>query len=207
VVDASASMAFGTGLRLKSDVAEGAASTLARLAVRRGGRVAVTVAGTPRVAGVPPRTGRRAFATVRRLVAGGVAPDGAPVDLTLEAALKRIGAIARTRGFVVVVSDFRDEGWYAPLRDLGQRHAVTAVEVTDPREAELPDVGHVVLVDPETGDLVEADTASPRARAAYAAAEAERRRGVAAAIRRTRAHHVVLSTDADWSRELARRLG
>ena len=107
---------------------------------------------------------------------------------------------------VTVVSDFRDDGWQAPLRALAQRHTVTAIEITDPREAELPDVGQLVLVDPETGRTVEADTGSPRTRAAFAAAEAERRAGVADAIRRARAHHVTLSTDGDWLRELARVL-
>ena len=82
---------------------------------------------------------------------------------------------------------------------------MTAIEIADPREAELPDVGQLVLVDPETGDIVEADTAlaaasappSPRPRPSAAPR-------VAAAIRRARAHHVILSTDGDWLRELAR---
>ncbi len=206
VLDVSPSMAFGTGLRLKSDVAEGVASTLARLAVRRGGRVALTVAGAESAATVPPRNGRRAFATLRRFVGGGVAPDGTDAELELGDALKRVFGTARTRGLIAVVSDFRDAGWERPLRELSQRHTVAAIEIADPREAELPDVGQIVLLDPETGETVEADTASPATRAAYAAAEAERRATVADAIRRARAHHVVLSTDADWSRELARVL-
>ena len=206
VLDLSASMAFGTGLRLKSDVAEGAASTLAQLAVRRGGRVAVVTAGAPAAATLPPRSGRRAFATVKRLVGAGVAPDRSTPELTLAGALERAGRLARTRGLIAVVSDFRDEGWEAPLRALAQRHAVTAIEITDPREADLPDAGQIVLLDPETGRTVEADTASPRVRAAFAAAEAERRAAAAAAIRAARAHHVTLSTGADWLRDLARVL-
>jgi uncharacterized protein (DUF58 family) len=206
VLDLSASMAFGTGLRLKSDVAEGVAATIARLAVRRGGRVAVVTAGAPVAATLPPRSGRGAFAAVRRLVGAGVAPDAAAVELPLPAALERARRLARTRGLITVVSDFREAGWEAPLRALAQRHAVTAIEIGDPREAALPDVGHLVLMDPETGRTVEADTASPRARAAFAAAEAERRTAVAEAIRRARAHHVTLSTDGDWLRELARGL-
>jgi uncharacterized protein (DUF58 family) len=105
---------------------------------------------------------------------------------------------------VTVVSDFRDPGWEAPLRALAQRHAVTAIEVADPREGELPDVGQVVVVDPETGELVEADTGSPRLREAFAAAEGARRTDVADALRRARADHVILSTDGDWVRRLAR---
>ena len=206
VLDLSASMAFGTGLRLKSDVAEGVASTVGQLAVRRGGRVAVVTAGAPESSTLPPRSGRGAFATVRRLVGAGVAPDEAEVALPLPAALERASRLARTRGLVTVVSDFRDDGWQAPLRALAQRHTVTAIEIVDPREAELPDVGQLVLMDPETGQTVEADTSSPSARAAFATAEAERRAAVAHAIRRARAHHVTLSTDDDWLRELARVL-
>ena len=206
VLDLSASMAFGTGLRLKSDVAEGAASTVAQLAVRRGGRVAVVTTGAPESTTLPPRSGRRAFAAVRRLVGAGVAPDRTAAGLALPAALERVGHLARTRGLVAVVSDFRDDGWQAPLRTLSQRHTVTAIEITDPRETELPDAGHLVLLDPETGRTVEADTGSPRVRAAFAAAEAERRAEAAAAIRGARAHHVTLSTGDDWLRELARVL-
>jgi len=206
VLDQSASMAFGTGLRLKSDVAEGVASTVGQLAVRRGGRVSLVTAGTPETATLPPRSGRGAFAAVRRLVRAGVAPDASPVELTLAGALERVIRLARTRGLVVVVSDFRDPDWQPRLRALAQRHTVTAIEIVDPRERELPDVGQLVLVDPETGELVEADTSSASTREAFAAAEAERSAGVAQAIRRARAHHVTLSTGDDWLRELARVL-
>jgi uncharacterized protein (DUF58 family) len=206
VLDQSASMAFGTGLRLKSDVAEGAAATIGQLAVRRGGRVALLTAGVPETATLPPRSGRRAFAAVKRLIAAGVAPDAATAELPLAAALERVGRLARTRGLIAVVSDFRDDGWQAPLRTLAQRHAVTAIEVTDPREGELPDAGRLVLMDPETGESVEADTGSVRVREAFAAAEAERRAEAVQALRRARAHHVTLSTRDDWLRELARVL-
>jgi uncharacterized protein (DUF58 family) len=206
VLDHSASMAFGTARRLKSDVAEGTAAAIGQFAVRRGGRVALVTAGAPVSQTLPPRSGRGAFAAVRRLAGAGVAPDEAPAERTLPAALDRVARLARTRGLVAVISDFREDGWAAPLRMLAQRHAVTAIEVSDPREAELPDAGELVLVDPETGRLVEADTTSPRVRAAFAAAEAERRAHTAQAIRRARAHHVTLSTGADWLRELARVL-
>jgi uncharacterized protein (DUF58 family) len=206
VLDLSASMAFGTGLRLKSDVGEGVAATVARLATRRGGRVALVTAGAPEAATLPPRSGRRAFAAVRRLAGAGVGPDRAAAELPLAAALERVNRLARTRGLVTVVSDFRDDGWPAPLRALAQRHTVTAIEIADPREGELPDAGRLVFVDPESGAIVEADTASPQVREAFAAAEAQRRSAVAEAIRRARAHHVTLTTDADWLRELARVL-
>lgn len=199
VLDVSASMAFGTGERLKSDVAEGVAEVVGRLAVRRGGRLALVADG--RV--LPPRGGRGALATVRRRLEEGVAADGHGAG-HLAGSLVRVARLARTRGVVVVVSDFRDPDWAGPLRGLAARHSVLAVEVVDPLEAALPDVGHLVLVDPETGQEVEADTASTRLRERYAAAEAGRRDEVAAALRRAGASHVVLGTERDWLRDLGR---
>ena len=63
--------------------------------------------------------------------------------------MRRINRLARGHSLVVVISDFREESnWSGALRALGARHDVLAVEVFDPREAELPDVGHLTLVDP-----------------------------------------------------------
>jgi uncharacterized protein (DUF58 family) len=208
VLDISASMAFGTGERLKSDVAEGVAEIVTRLAVRRGGRVAVTTAGAEESRLLRPQGGRRALATVRSLVREGVSPDGtAPSEPAgLASALTRVSRLARARGIVVVVSDFRDQGWRSPVRRLAARHGVLAVEVVDPREGELVDAGTLVLVDPETGEEVEVDTGSPRLREAFAAAEAERRAAVATELRRAGADRVVLGAERDWLRDLGRGL-
>ncbi|MEA2321423.1 MAG: hypothetical protein QOD81_1273 [Solirubrobacteraceae bacterium] len=209
VLDVSASMAFGTGERLKSDVAEGVAEVVTRLAVRRGGRIAVTTAGAEEPRLLRPQAGRGALATVRSLVREGVTPDGAAAPTEpagLAAALTRVSRLARARGIVVVVSDFRDEGWRSPLRRLAARHGVLAVEVLDPREGELLDAGTLVLVDPETGEEVEVDTGSPQLREAFAAAEAERRAAVATELRRAGADRVVLGAERDWLRDLGRGL-
>ena len=205
VIDLSAGMAFGTGRRLKSDVVEGVATVTAQVAVRRGGRIAVVTAGAPEVRMLPPRGGRGALASVRKLVQEGVAPDGTG-GTTLAEALGRIRRLATSPGLVVIVSDLRDPGWERSLRAIRERHSVIACEVVDPRESQLPDVGHMLFVDPETGLQVEADTSSPGVRELFAEAEAQRRATVATALRRAGTDHVILSTDGDWLRELARKL-
>ena len=206
VLDVSPSMAFGTAVRLKSDVAEGVATVVARLAVRRGGRIAALTCGAPRPRLLPPRGGRGALGAIRRLAAEGVAPDGHADPGALAGALLRVRDISREPGLVVVVSDFRADGWERALRSLAARHSVLAVEISDPRERELPDAGNLVLVDPETGRLVEADTASQRLRRRFAEVEAERRAALQEALRRAAAEHVALSTGDDWLRELARHV-
>jgi uncharacterized protein (DUF58 family) len=87
------------------------------------------------------------------------------------------------------------------------RHQVLAVEVRDPREQELPDVGEVWLVDPETSRQVRVDTSSETLRDRFADAAREERTAVARVLAALAVPHVVLSTQGDWLRPLARFLG
>ena len=220
VLDVSPSMAFGTQGRLKADVAEGAALVFGRLGVRRAGSVGVIAFGfagpggpghdgpdEPGIRVLAPRGSKPGMAALRRLLDTGVAPDGANHPEALAAGLSRTLRFANQPGLVVVISDFRDQtGWERPLGALRMRHSVIAVEVSDPRESELPDVGRLSLADPESGALVRVDTRSRRLRERFAAVESERRAGVAAELRRLAVTHVALSTDADWLRQLGRRI-
>jgi uncharacterized protein (DUF58 family) len=229
VLDVSPSMAFGTATRLKADVAEGVAVAVARLATRRGGRAALLRAGAPDGRMLPPRGGRHAQVAIEQALAEGVAPDaelgsanhrGAGADdpdvgaahdrgagdRDLSRALVRAGRVARRPGLVVVISDFREDGFRGPLASLSARHSVVAVEIRDPREAALPRAGHLALVDPETGALIDVDSSRARVRERYAALESERRERVAADLRAARADHIVLDTSHDWLRELGRGL-
>jgi uncharacterized protein (DUF58 family) len=207
VLDVSPSMAFGTGLRLKSDVAAGAATVLARLAVRRGGRAGLVLCGGREELLLRPRSGRGASAAIEHAIGAGVVEDGAGDDDSLARALSRVSRLARAPGLVAVVSDFRAaRGWARPLRALQQRHSLVAVEVCDPREQRLPDVGVLRLVDPESGAQVEADTRDAALRERYEKSERARRAGVREELRTAGAEHVVLDTGSPWLQQLGRRL-
>ncbi|HEY5428301.1 MAG TPA: DUF58 domain-containing protein [Solirubrobacteraceae bacterium] len=207
VLDISPSMAFGTARRLKADVAEGAALVFGRVAVRRAGSVALVTfgAGAPRV--LPPRGSKPGMVALRRELAAGVAPDGRQDTEALADALARAGRLAGQPGLVVAISDFRDQrGWERPLGSLRIRHSVLAVEIVDPRESELPAVGQLMLVDPETGARVQVNTGRRRVRERFAELERERRQALASELRRLRVHHTTLSTAQDWLVELGRQL-
>jgi uncharacterized protein (DUF58 family) len=208
VHDLSPSMAFGTATRLKSDVAEGAARVVGRLAVRRAGRVALLTfgAGAPRL--LPPRASKPGIVAVERALGEGVAPDGRRDPAGLAHALVRAGKVATQPGLIVVISDFRDQegAWARALGALRARHSVLAVEVRDPRESTLPAAGRLALIDPETGERIEVDTGRRAVRESFEQIETEGRAAVARELRRLRVEHVVLSTDGDWLRDLGRRL-
>lgn len=207
VLDRSPSMAFGSADRLKSDVAEGVALVMGRLAVRRGGRLGVLSAGGPEHL-LAPRGGPAAQAGLRKLLAEGVAVDGTPPE-PLAPVLQRVGRLARHPGLVVIVSDFRgehSEAWRRGLTSLGARHGLLAVEIRDPLEEALPDAGRLSLVDPSSGAVLDVDASDARLRERFARRAAAERDEVARALRAARARHVVLSTNGPWLRDLGRAL-
>jgi uncharacterized protein (DUF58 family) len=202
VLDASASMQFGTAERRKADVAEGVAIAVGHVATRRGNRLGVVTFGAAEPATLPPRQGRVALLGLLGVLRAQAEDTGGAGSLV--EALGRTAALARQRALVAVVSDFRGAlDWRKRLLQLAARHDVVAIEVRDPREQELPNMGELWLVDPETGRQLRVDTRSRRLRERFAAAASAERDGVAEAIRGAGVRHLVLSTDEDWLRGLA----
>jgi uncharacterized protein (DUF58 family) len=203
VLDASASMDFGTARMEKRDLAVGAAAAVAFLTERAGNRLGARITGAHGTRRIPPRTGRGHLLTVLRaaLERPRVAP-GATRD-SLAEALHSLRVLPG-RGLVAVVSDFLEPGWEQPLRRIAQRHQVLAVETLDPRELELPPVGLLTVVDPETGRRREVPTHARRLRERYAEAALEQRALIKASIRRAGAAHLRLRTDRDWVRDVVR---
>ena len=203
LLDVSPSMTFGTADRRKWDVAEGVAVALGHLASRRGNRIGVATFGGRDSRILRPRQGRAGLLGV--LLAVRRDPETEHVGQTsLGDGLTRVARIARQRAVVAVVSDFRGpRDWRAPLLRLAARHEVFAIEIRDPREQEIPNLGHVWLVDPETGRRAQVDTGRRRTRERFAAVAAEDRADLARELTSLGVTHAVLSTAGDWLRPLA----
>ncbi|MBX7268534.1 DUF58 domain-containing protein [Micromonospora sp. Llam7] len=224
LVDASPSMEYGTAELDKRELAVAAVATVGFLTAGPGNRLGAQVLTPDGLHRVPARGGRsHLFGLLRTLLAaprvGGydadVGPRAAPDAADLADALAAVGRVANRRGLVVVVSDFLDglpddprlpASWERPLRRLTVRHQVLAVEVTDPRELELPDVGLITLADPETGERREVWTGDRRLRERYAEAAAAQRDQVRSALRRAGATHLALRTDRDWAADIVRHV-
>lgn len=203
LLDTSASMHFGTADRRKADVAEGVALAVGHVATRRGNRLGIVTFGDADPRALPPRQGRSGL--IGLLLALHRDEEATASGATsLGEAFLRAGRLARQRSLVVAVSDFRGPfDWRRPLLQLAGRHDVVAVEIRDPREQELPNVGDLWLVDPETGEQLRVDTRDSRLRSRFAAAAAKERTGLARTFASLGVRHVVLSTSGDWLRTLA----
>jgi uncharacterized protein (DUF58 family) len=209
LVDLTPSMSFGTVRWEKRELALSVAAAVGHLTSGPGDRLGAVVLGDG-VRRLPARSGQAATLALLHVLSGTRPPDGVRAP-SLADGLQAVAVPPRRRGLVVVVSDLVEAGpaddepsWAGPLRRLGQRHDVVVAEVLDPRELELPSVGVLRLVDPETGRSLEVQTSSARLRRRYAEAAGARRAQVAAAVRRSGAGHLVVRTDGDWLLALAR---
>jgi uncharacterized protein (DUF58 family) len=203
VVDMSASLDFGTTGCEKRDLAVAAAASIAFLNSGGGNRLGALIANGQNIIRVPALSGRihehellRAIATSPR------APLGVRGDLA--AAIDDLRRPERRRGMAVIISDFLGPiNWMRPLRAIAGRHEVLGIEVLDPRDVELPDVGDVVLQDAETGATREF-TIDAKLRDDFARAAAAHRAEVARTLRRCDAPLMALRTDRDWIADVVR---
>ncbi|HEY7987647.1 MAG TPA: DUF58 domain-containing protein [Lapillicoccus sp.] len=227
LLDHSASMGFGPVDRQKDLVLAEVATTLALVLTRRGNRVGMVVFDQDVERILPARSGRtqvlqiadvlldrrnaRAAAAEassaprarRRRGRPGNGPERHATDLG--AMLNRSAAMVRRRSLVVVVSDFISEpGWEPALSRLAQRHEVVALQVSDPREDELPDVGSIYVEDAETGEQIFVDTSDPGFRSRLRVAADERQAALEAATRSAGVDLHQIRTDEDLVRSLVR---
>jgi len=162
VVDYSASGAFGTQQRTKRGLAVEVCAVLSLAAARSNDRVGAAFFTDRLERYVPPRKGRR---HVLRVIGELLAYQPLARGTDLATGLRTLEPLLRRRSVLFVVSDFLSPGWGPILGRLARRHDVIAVQLVDPRERELPEVGLVALRDAETDDWAWVDTSSPAVQA------------------------------------------
>ncbi|WP_261859663.1 DUF58 domain-containing protein [Mycobacterium marinum] len=203
VVDMSASLDFGTAVCEKRDLAVAAAAAISFLNSGGGNRLGALISNGATLTRVPARSGRQHLQTMLRTIATTPkAPVGVRGDLAV--AIDALRRPERRRGMAVIISDFLGPiNWMRPLRAISAQHEVLAIEVLDPRDVELPDIGDVVLQDAETG-VTREFTIDAQLQNDFARAAAAHRADVVRTIRGCGAPVMSLRTDRDWIADIVR---
>jgi uncharacterized protein (DUF58 family) len=201
VVDASASGDFGTAASTKMQTAAEISALLAFSAIRNNDRVGLLLFTDRTEIFVPPRKGREhALRVLRECLT--IQPEGRGTDIA--EALHYLQRVVTKRAVVFLLSDFQDDGYERILRVVARKHDLVAIAVSDPREAALPAVGLVSVIDPETGRPGVIDAGSPRVRQAYADAAERAREGLRVTVKRTGVDLLELSTAESYELPLVR---
>ena len=216
LLDVTPSMNWGTGGVTKRDLGIAAIATIGFLSQKVGDRFGGLVMSPTGVKRIPARSGRMAlYGLLRTMLTTPIVPDNTTGDMDLAAGIEKMARTQRRRGLRVVVSDFLTTGdaeldpsvetaWERPLRKASVRNQVICVETVDRRELEFPDLGEILIRDPETHFDRYVDTSDPAARARLNAATRAQRERIRVAIRRSGAAHIQLRTDRDWVQDIAR---
>jgi uncharacterized protein (DUF58 family) len=162
LVDMSASLDFGTSGMYKKEMVAEIAATLAFAAIQNNDKIGA-VFFTDRIEKfIPPQKGRKHILYIIRELLG-FEPESRQTDLIVP--LQYLTNAIKKRCTTFLLSDFIDERDFKNALTIANRkHDVVAIQVYDKRVEELPDVGLMKMVDPESGEDVYVDTSSRRVR-------------------------------------------
>ena len=158
LVDMSASGAFGSAGKMKSEIAAEISALLAFSAIKNSDRVGA-ILFTDRVEKfIPPRRGsKHVLRVIREMLFHKPQHRGT----CIQKALEHLNLVVHKRSVVFLISDLLDQGFEQSLKVANRRHDIVMIQIMDPRERELPDVGILEIRDSETGEIVRIDTALP----------------------------------------------
>ena len=197
LLDLSPSMAFGAVERRKESVMVDFVGVLARLLTRNGNRVGAILYDNKVEFAIPPRSGRpQVLRLINDIQRQQSSPGGAMTDLSklLQSAFNSI----KRRSLIFLVSDFIClPGWDKAMDRLNSKHDLLAVRLWDPREADLPDVGVVLVEDSETGVQMSVDTSDRGFRRRFHEAARRREAELEQTFKHAGVDELSLSTEED----------
>jgi uncharacterized protein (DUF58 family) len=201
VVDASASENFGSVNRFKRELAAELTAVLSFAATTNNDRVGLLIFTDQIELFIPPRKGRRhVLRLIRELLA--FEPQSRGTDIKM--ALEKVNQILKRRSIIFLVSDFlaEPESYRQALAITNRRHDLIAVDLNDPLEKNIKNVGLIALEDPETGEIAWVDTGNSAWRKAYRRRLDQLETGKTRAFRQASVDHIDISTDEDYAAPL-----
>ncbi len=201
LVDASASLLFGSQDQTKQQLVTELAATLAFSAIKNQDKVGLTLFSDRVETSLPPRKGVN---DVLRLIRTLLLYQAKGKGTDLNAALEHLNRTTKRKCVVFLLSDFQDSGYEKNLRITATRHDVIPIVVTDLREQLLPSVGLLRLRDAETGGMRWFDTSSRTHRVLFQQAVERKRQQRDALFKKLGLRSIGLSTSEDYVEPLRR---
>ncbi len=199
LIDVSASNTFGTKNQLKSNLITEIAAVLSFSAIQNNDKVGVIFFSDKVEQFIPPKKGTsHILRIIRELIDFKAESKGTDIA----EALRFFTNAIKKKSTAFLISDFMDEGFEKALQIANHKHDLIAVRVTDKREIELPNVGLLRAMDPETGKVRWIDTNSKRARMNYNKWAAEKTRQLDAAFSRYGVDMARVYTGQDYVKPL-----
>ncbi|MBT3518827.1 MAG: DUF58 domain-containing protein [Candidatus Marinimicrobia bacterium] len=161
LVDISASGDFGSGQQLKREIGAEIAAVLGFSAIKNNDKVGLILFSDKIEKYVVPKKGKtHVLRVIRELLYTEPEQSGTSLKNALDYLLK----VAKRKSVVFIISDFLDQNYWPSLKVVNRKHDLIGIQLYDPAETDIPDMGLAKVEDPETGESFWVDTSSKAAR-------------------------------------------
>jgi uncharacterized protein (DUF58 family) len=201
VVDISGSETFGSSTKLKSEIAAEIGGMLAYAACHTGDKVGLLIFAGEVELIIPPKKGRQ---HILRIIRELLAHTSRSKGTNLLGALEATGRIMKHSGIVFVISDFMTDNYEVALRRLSKKHDIVAVSIGDERETEIPDIGQILLFNPETEEEQLVDTSSHAFKKWFTSYQKQFESKTKAAFKSSRVETLKVLTKEDYGEAVVR---
>lgn len=199
LVDISASGVFGSVKYLKKEVAAELCAVLALNAIKKNDKVGLLLFTDQIELYVPPKKGKtHVLRIIRELLFHKPKHKGT----SIKSALEYFRRMQKKRVVVFLVSDFLDQAYFQSMNIINKKHDLVAVEIVDPLEAKLPNIGLVELEDPETGNRTVVDTSNKSWRKQYQSVRNQFDERKKVEFRKMKIDHLLIHTNEPFEQEL-----
>ena len=205
LIDVSRSGLFGTRGMVKRDMIAEIAAVLSFSAIINNDKVGALFFSDKVEKFIPPKKGRSHLLHIIREVLE-YEPQSTGTDLS--EALRYLTNALKKRCNAFVLSDLIDADadanprYEEAIKVAANRHDISVVEVYDPLEREIPNVGLVNIKDSETGRTAWVDTGSRKVREAYGAWFASLRANEDKLLSKYNIDRVKVAVDEDYVKAL-----
>lgn len=164
LVDVSASGAFGTELRFKSDLIVELCAVISFSAIQNNDKVGVVFFSDKIEKFIPPKKGKT---HILRIISEllNFKPEGQQTNIS--EVFKYLSSMIKKRAIVFVLSDFLAGDYADNLKLVAKKHDIILLQIYDEKDTELPNVGLINLCDLETNQTILLNTSDKQVRKIY----------------------------------------
>ena len=200
LIDMSGSKNFGAEGVVKQEMITEIAATLAFSAIQNNDKIGVIFFSDKVEKFIPPKKGRK---HILRIISEllDFKPENRGTDIGY--VLQYMTDAIKKRCPTFIISDFIDDhDYYKPLSIASRKHDVTAIQVYDKRDTQLPNIGLMRITDAELGTDKWIDTGSQKVRQAYSKWWYELQQYMTGTAQKCKVETASIATDEDYVKAL-----
>jgi len=163
IIDLSASNDFGY-IKSKKELGFEVAASLMFSAIKNNDRVGMGLFTETLEKFIPAKKGKKHMMEILQNLLG-YSPKSSKTDIFKS--LSQLQSNLKRRSVVFIVSDFISDSFVKPLKYLKFRHQIVLVNISDIRESQIPEIGHVYLEDAESGEQILVNTSDKKFQEQY----------------------------------------